>query len=699
MLVILAILSTGAARPILSDGDVDTDIDADTDIDTDTDGDSDADTDPGPPSERCNARDDDGNPSTTDAGLVTVNDSVNHPTLDAALAAAVDGDAVTVCTGTYVGGFTIDAAISLSAPEGLGSVVLQGTGNDPVLRVGRNAVVSEVTVLGAIGDEMFGDAAGVWVEPGAELILVDSEIIENEGYGLWVDVQASATVSGSGVSHNHGGGVRIETGGFLDLGDSFVTDNDATQGAGVSVGPFATVVGGWIWSNVATSDGGGLWVEPYGSVFATSVTGNAALTGGGVVASPLATLEALDVGWNYASIAGAGVAIGCGAGTATLRNVDIHENFTEGSGGGVGILACGATTASVDLTGSTIRDNVADGFGGGVWFGTSAATGGTITGNTSVDGGGIWMGAGATLADAEITGNTATGAGGGVFAELGATIGASTVASNTAVNGGGIAVASSGGTVTVDGTSIRDNTATGAGGGVHVSCGADPFPPSSISLGGSTAVTANHASSGAGIHSCGSVFGASGEGTVVSGNHGAGVELAASGTVSSLTIAGNEGSGLVIGEDPFFVSVEDCSITGNLGPIGSALEVPEDPNGFGPGAMQLVNSRIASNGGQSAIHVPEGNLELIDTWIEENVTQGPTMDLGDGTFHAFGDSRILSNEAGDGVIAIVAESILRFTQVDFGIDNSPHALVSRETGATRDLVGFVTLNCVGEACL
>jgi CSLREA domain-containing protein len=215
--------------------------------------------------------------------------------------------------------------------------------------------------------------------------------------------------------------------------------------------------------------------------------------------------------------------------TLVVRDSTISGNTS--SGDGAGILSRGATT----IERSTITDNEGSGDGGGVAVIGDAGfslTDSTVSGNTGRDGGGVHLAlttpkysssAPAPISGSTISGNTATANGGGVSVEaLGnsdlvvsrstiarnttpgfgggirlsdngtsdeiggdVTVEDSTISGNGAATGGGIAVGEPPGTAFEDLTFARStiaaNTATAAGGGIHLSSyDTDDTPPERV---------------------------------------------------------------------------------------------------------------------------------------------------------------------------------------------------------------------------
>jgi hypothetical protein len=210
------------------------------------------------------------------------------------------------------------------------------------------------------------------------------------------------------------------------------------------------------------------------------------------------------------------------AGTLTVANSTIANNTAQswgsspGAGHGGGIQNTGGT---VTITSSTITGNSAS-LGGGIYgSGTIAITDSTISGNVSQagQGGGIYLaGAGTgtslTLANSTVASNQAAngGRGGGILLDwrTTATITNSTIAGNTAATGlfplglgGGIYVRSgntfyAGGTLTLVNSTVANNQAVDAGGGLWVGATRTQVRLANALVAGNTAATGGPDASG-----------------------------------------------------------------------------------------------------------------------------------------------------------------------------------------------------------
>lgn len=162
--------------------------------------------------------------------------------LQPAVAAAHDGDTITVAHGSYAGGVTIDKSIRL---QGAGAAQTVISGGGPVLTIGRatdptdlTVSIDGVTVTGGVNDSQPGDAVtfggGIWI-PTSQL-----DHPPFNGLGATVSISNSIITGNTVVSanvippgfcgpracaFNDGGG--IDNGGALTLTNVQITNNTA----------------------------------------------------------------------------------------------------------------------------------------------------------------------------------------------------------------------------------------------------------------------------------------------------------------------------------------------------------------------------------------------------------------------------------------------------------------------------------------
>jgi len=216
---------------------------------------------------------------------------------------------------------------------------------------------------------------------------------------------------------------------------------------------------------VGNPGGGGVLNEGTLSLAGSILAGNAAYVGGGVLNDGTLSLSDSTVSNNSGNYC-AGI---FNRGILSVVSCTVSGN-SGGFGGGISNY-----DGSVSLTGSTVSGNSAVLWGGGIInrtvAGMMSVVHSTISGNSS----GYWGGAiyntpssTLTVTDSTIAANSAGDLGGGICNEGPLTVTASTVSGNSAPHGGGISTGTGdwGSTLTLINSTISENTATVAGGGI-----------------------------------------------------------------------------------------------------------------------------------------------------------------------------------------------------------------------------------------
>jgi CSLREA domain-containing protein len=243
--------------------------------------------------------------------------------------------------------------------------------------------------------------------------------------------RATATITGVKISNgkilaNGDGGGIFNYFGTLTINQSIISNN-AAAGTGFS------------------GTGGAIYNRGVLTVNDSTVSNNSAVSGGGGISS-----DSLESTTPPVTI---------------INNSIITGNTTSGSGGGLyNYYDC-----TMNVSNSTINNNSA-GFGGGVLSdGTTNLTDVNITNNTAQNGGGIANGSRSmmTITTSVVSQNSAENSGGGILASgnFGGrlTLNSSTISNNTALNSGG-GISSHRCTLTINLSSINDNSAVNGGG-------------------------------------------------------------------------------------------------------------------------------------------------------------------------------------------------------------------------------------------
>ena len=316
------------------------------------------------------------------------------------------------------------------------------------------------------------------------------------------------------TSNQSGGGVFVGKNGTFTMEGGTIQNNSAPYGGGVflydSTSAF-TMNGGMIGSedstngNTASSKGGGVYIKS-GSVTFTmdggTISNNNAGSGGGVFSNgPFIMNNGAVIQNNHADLGG-----GVTASNITMNNGTISGNTANDFGGGV------YSSGTFNMKSGTIQSNIANQNGGGVYKngGTFTLSNGTIQNNTAKNnGGGVYVISGSFIMDSTtVNGQTVSG----IVSDntAGITANEDNNAGNVEKNGygGGVCITQRGYFTMSSGT-VKDNTATGNGGGVFIDNGAgnnsDNYNPTFDMDGGT--LSNNHATgNGGGVCNTGGTF-------------------------------------------------------------------------------------------------------------------------------------------------------------------------------------------------
>jgi CSLREA domain-containing protein len=299
---------------------------------------------------------------------------------------------------------------------------------------------------------------------------------------------------------------------------------------------------------------------------------NAGSCSGGIDTHGTLTLEQSTVSGNTAGSHSGGIFNG---GTLTLTNSTVSGNTVTGptgsAGGILNFFGATATLTNSTVSGNTVSGNSEPNSGGGIDNRAGATlrlVGSTVSGNTAVWGGGIYNTGTVSITHSTIKKNTVTANGGGIHNREGGvvTVDRSTITGNSALSGGGVdnSIGPTPGTVTITASQVSGNTASLDGGGISNKTG-------TVTLDGST-VTRNTASQGGGITNWDSLFLVN---SVVTGNSatsgpvsGGGIYNSDSLFLTNSVVAGNSatsdlGSGGGIFNDGGVVTLTKSKVRGN----------------------------------------------------------------------------------------------------------------------------------------
>jgi hypothetical protein len=443
-----------------------------------------------------------------------------------AIGTAKSGDTIRIASGTYTGGFTIDASIELLG-AGAGVTIIRGGG--PVVTIGSAGAfvsIDGVTITGGTtrsspeSKPMTGDVGviagggGVEISAGATVSISNSAITDNRVAPIRTAADGPSCPRGP-CPYAQAAGGGIENSGKLTLTNTTVSDNRVGSIAGLS-------------TLASDADGGGI-EDLAGSLTivkstingnqasATPPNGRFANAGAIDAAAGVVTISDSSVMHNSASLVASwpdsvqtsavagGIHIEAGVSFATISNTKIIDNsvsMTNTTGSTTAFSGGLHTDGVFTLSNDVIADNTVH----------SAALG--STGNAEGDSGAGEMGG--TIRDTHFTGNTVTvsSAHGDASASAGAVIFTGTLTNSTvsdnhvsasSSNGTATLIAGglqSGGPLTLRHTSVSGNTAkatghsgTAQGGGIFAALVPNGPPPGRLTLVDST-VTNNVLSGG-----------------------------------------------------------------------------------------------------------------------------------------------------------------------------------------------------------
>jgi len=320
----------------------------------------------------------------------------DHPTIQGAIDAAVNGDTVIVRPGTYVENIDfVGKAITVKSEKGASVTTIDGNSSDSVVTfqsgepldsvldgftvmngsavqgggICSRGTYSSQTIVNNIIERNAADNGGgiCCCAPSGAAIITDNIIWENradnEGAGIYIFDSSSMTITNNTISENaairSGGGIHSVGSSFpLIITNNTISGNTAhAGGGGISffAAPDALIANNIISNNSTSHAGGGL--EFNGTSSATIVTNNI-------------------ISQNWADSVGCGGGIDCSSSSPVITNNLISENLVYFAGGGIN---CGNDSSPI-ITNNTITGNWADEEGGGISCRSDCAP--SITNNT-----------------------------------------------------------------------------------------------------------------------------------------------------------------------------------------------------------------------------------------------------------------------------------------------------------------------------
>lgn len=526
-----------------------------------------------------------------------------------------------------------------SADRNGGGVYAANSASTTTLSANASLTATTITVADAVG-------LGTTV-PGF-LILVGSEQMLVTGItGNTLTVVRGANTS-TPTAHDANETVSLL---HLAVSESTLTSNSADFGAGVFVdGGTVSIVGSTLQGNMATTDGGAVYIDQAARVDAAGsalLSNTAGRDGGGFYNNATAALVVTDttVSSNSAVQDGGGLFNEIVA-SSTLSNARFSGN-TAANGGGIynedgvvsvsgGSLIANAasedggavftsSSATTTLTNTTLSGNAATRDGGGVRNdGSMTVTSVNLAGNSAGrDGGAIINNRTLTVTGSMFTGNTAAGSGGALdLNSIGVvSLTSSTLRGNTAtVNGGGISN-NEASQLTLSEMTVDGNSVTGNGGGVFHSS-------SAAAIVTSTTISNNQAANGGGVSSTGPINLTNATITSnVASSDGGGLHNTSTATLLGVTIANNmatgNGGGISSENTGGNASLKNTLVARNSAATNADIN--------GSAFLNLGNNLIGDGGSVTTfVHMINGNL-VGSTGAEIDPLLSPLQDNGGAT--------------------------------------------------------------------
>lgn len=392
------------------------------------------------------------------AGATTLSvPSAKYRTIGAAIAAARNGDTVTVSPGTYRENITIvGKRITIRSVSGPGVTVIAGNaGRTPVMI--QNIPAGTMTLQGfriVSGSAPSGQGGAITIANYASPTIRGNELVSNrsnDGAGILVYNHSNPLITGNNIHGNtaarFGGGVFAVISSSPRVTGNTITGNRAYGGGGIyleddvahpAYRSTPSVIGNKITNNVASQAGGGVMLRTgvNAMIAQNTITGNSAPYGGGIHIETTGSTPGIS----------SNVIIG---------NSAITSASQPGSGSGGGIAVFGHSRPTISH--NSIIGNRTSRFGGGIVLAegsVSMVNGNNIAKNTVID--------------------TGSGPGGGgiYLANSDANIQNNALRQNSAPLGGGVAFLGTGSMVLVNNTIVSNASRAGSaasGGGLFVS--------------------------------------------------------------------------------------------------------------------------------------------------------------------------------------------------------------------------------------
>ena len=340
------------------------------------------------------------------AAAATLSVPSKYRTISAAIAAAHNGDTISVSPGTYRENITImGKRITIRSVSGPASTVIAGSpGRTPVMI--QNIPAGTMTLQGfriVSGSAPSGQGGGITIANYASPTIRGNEIVSNrsnDGAGILVYNHSNPTITGNNIHNNiaarFGGGVFAVMFSSPKITGNTISANHGYGGGGVylendvsrpSYRSAPSVISNTITNNVASQAGGGVMLRTgVNAVIAhNTISGNSAPYGGGIhieTTGSTPSISSNSITGNSALTSASQPGSGSGGGIAVfghsrpaIAHNSVIGNRTTRFGGGI-VLAEGSVSKldGNNIAKNTVLDTGSGPAGGGIYLANSDAT-------------------------------------------------------------------------------------------------------------------------------------------------------------------------------------------------------------------------------------------------------------------------------------------------------------------------------------
>lgn len=219
------------------------------------------------------------------------------------------------------------------------------------------------------GNSAIGRGGGIYAENSCVTMNALSVTSNHSGYrggGIYITdnspILNNLEIDGNSAG-DMGGGIFCQSGYLPAFLNCNITDNTATEGAGIGNDGNLSLDQCTVSGNMATGDGGG--IHTYSSIIIKNsvIDNNSAENGGGMWVNGDAVIDTTEISGNQANYGGGGLYLNSSSGS-TFNKVLVSENHAGSYGGGI----YAEPFADINLKASTISYNRSESAGGGIYY-------------------------------------------------------------------------------------------------------------------------------------------------------------------------------------------------------------------------------------------------------------------------------------------------------------------------------------------